>query len=88
MASAHVAIALGDGSADGQVSVLAVHVVGSGPGVVSEPDAEVLDLEGLPLDDLLNADDLSGGLLELAELAQEVPETERKASSNFSRFEL
>ena len=30
MASAHVAIALGDGSADGQVSVLTVHVVGSG----------------------------------------------------------
>ena len=31
VAGAHVAVALGDGSADGQVPVLAVHVVGSGP---------------------------------------------------------
>ena len=31
MASSHIAVALGDCGADGQVTVLAVHVVGSGP---------------------------------------------------------
>jgi hypothetical protein len=48
------------------------------PGVVSEPDAEVLDLEGLALGDLLHAHDLSGRLLELAELPQEIPEPDEK----------
>ena len=42
----------------------AVHVVGAGPEVVSQPYAEVLDLEWLPLRDLLHGHDLSGGLLE------------------------
>jgi hypothetical protein len=45
------------------------------PRVVSEPDAEVLDLEGLALGNLLHADDLSGRLLELTQLTQEVPES-------------
>ena len=45
------------------------------PGVVSQPDTEVLDLHGLPLLDLLHGDDLSGRLLELPQLSQEVPET-------------
>jgi hypothetical protein len=31
MTGSHIAVALGDGSADGQVTVLAVHVVGSRP---------------------------------------------------------
>jgi len=52
------------------------------PGIVSEPDTEVLDLEGLPLGDLLNTDDLSGGLLELAELTEEVPEAGRRKRTN------
>merc|ERR1719347_1708934 len=71
---AHVPVALGDSASHGQVPVLPVHVVGAGPGVVSQPDAEVLDLHRLPLLDLLHADDLAGGLLELPQLSQEVPE--------------
>ena len=55
-------------------AVLPVHVVGSRSGVVSQPDPEVLDLEGVLLLDLLDGDDLSGGLLELTQLTQEVPE--------------
>jgi hypothetical protein len=70
----HVPVALVDGSEDGEVAVLPVHVVGAGPGVISQPDAEVLDLEWLTLPDLLHGHDLSGGLLELPELLQEVPE--------------
>lgn len=44
------------------------------PGVVTQPDTEVLDGQRLLLPDLLHGDDLSGGLLELPQLSQEVPE--------------
>jgi len=44
VAGTHVTIALGDGGRDGQVTVLAVHVVSAAAGVVAQPDAEVLDL--------------------------------------------
>ena len=86
----HVPVALGDSSTDGEVTILAVHVVGTGPsegsyktlrsithnspGVISQPDAKVLDLERLPLLDLLHGDDLSSGLLKFPQLSQEVPE--------------
>ena len=86
----HVPVALGDGSTDGQVTILAVHVVGTGPaednyktlrsitqnspGVVSQPDAKVLDLERLPLLNLFHGDDLSSGLLKFPQLSQEIPE--------------
>ena len=46
----------------GQVTVFAVHVVGTGTGVVSQPDAKVLDFQGLLLRDFFNADNLAGGL--------------------------
>merc|ERR1719471_321364 len=70
---AHVAVAGGDGRARGEVAVLAVHVVGARSRVVPEPDAEVLDLQWLLLLDLLDRDDLAGGLLELPQLPEEVP---------------
>ncbi len=73
MAGSHVAVALRDGRTHGQIAVLSVHVVGAGPGVVPQPDAEILDLEWLPLAHFLHADNFAGGLLELAKLTQEVP---------------
>ena len=45
------------------------------PGIITKPDAKVLDLEGLLLTDLLNRDNLASCLLELPELPEEVPET-------------
>ena len=57
----------------GQVTVFAVHVVGTGTGVVSQPDAKVLDFQGLLLHDFFNTDNLAGGLLELPQLTQKVP---------------
>lgn len=47
----------------------------AGTRVVADPDAEVLDLLGVLLVDRLDVDDLTGGLLDLAETTQEVPET-------------
>ena len=72
----HIAVALGDSRGHGHVAVFAVHVVGSGTGVVPQPDAKVLDLQGLLLPDLLNTDDLAGGLLEFSQLTQKVPKPE------------
>lgn len=75
VAGSHVAVALGDSGTDGQVTVLAVHVVGTGTGIVTQPDSEVLDLQRRLLGDLLEGHDLAGRLLELVQLTQEVPET-------------
>lgn len=41
-----VLTALGDCSGRGEVSVLAVHVVGATAGVVTQPDAKVFHLQG------------------------------------------
>lgn len=41
-----VLTALGDGSGGGEVSVLAVHVVGATAGIVTQPDAKVFHLQG------------------------------------------
>ena len=56
-----------------RVLFLPVHVVGSGSGIITEPDSEVLDLQRVLLPDLLDGDDLSSGLLELTELTEEIP---------------
>ena len=73
MTGTHIAVALGDSRGHSQVTVFAVHVVGTGTGVVSQPDAKVLDFQGLLLHDFFNTDNLAGGLLELPQLTQEVP---------------
>mmetsp|Transcript_18273 Transcript_18273/g.52263 ORF Transcript_18273/g.52263 Transcript_18273/m.52263 type:complete len:207 (-) Transcript_18273:40-660(-) len=70
----HLVVELGDGPGEGEVAELTVHVVGAGAGVVTEPDAVVLDGAGVLLGDLGAVEDLAGGLLHLAELVQVVPE--------------
>ena len=69
----HLVVQLGDGTGEGEVTELAVHVVGAGAGVVTEPDAVVLDDAGVLLGDLGAVEDLTGGLLHLAELVEVVP---------------
>lgn len=46
MTGSHVTVGLGDGSSDGDITVLSVHVVVSGTGVVFQPDSVVLDGSG------------------------------------------
>lgn len=70
----HVLVESLDSGDTGHLTVLLVHVVGAGARVVLDPDTEVLDLLGLLLVDLVYGDDLTVGLLDLAELAKEVPE--------------
>lgn len=52
VAGGHVLVESLDGVRSGHLSVLLVHVVSTGSGVVSDPDAEVLDTEGVLLGDL------------------------------------
>lgn len=52
VAGSHVGVEGLDGVDSGQLTVLLVHVVRTRAGVVSEPDAEVLDLLGVLLVDL------------------------------------
>jgi len=95
----HILVEGIDGGDTGHLTVLLVHVVGTGARVVPDPDTEVLDLLGTLLVDLatvsdlrplsrlarfeacavsathlVDRDDLAVGLLDLAELAKEVPE--------------
>ena len=72
--SSHLVIKLRHGSSELQVTVLAVHVVGSGARVVTEPDSVVLDGAGVLLDKLDAVKNLTSGLLHLTELTHEVPE--------------
>jgi hypothetical protein len=52
VAGGHVGVESFNGSSSGGLAVLLVHVVGAGAGVISDPDAEVLDLQGMLLGDL------------------------------------
>lgn len=75
MAGSHISVALSDCTTNGQVTVLAVHVVGARTWVITQPDSEVLDLQRSLLVLALDGDDLTGCLLEFAQLTQEIPET-------------
>lgn len=74
VASSHVLVEGLDGIRTSELTELLVHVVGAGARVIAEPDAEVLDLQGLLLVDNVDTDNLARGLLDLLELTQEVPE--------------
>ena len=72
--SSQVHVAGLDGFSTAQSAVFLVHVVGTGTGVVAQPDTEVLDLHGLLFADDGAGDDFTGGTLDLLELTQEVEE--------------
>ena len=74
MSSCHILIKRLHGIRPAHLSVLLVHVVRSTPRIISEPDAEVLDLERTFLMNLVQGDHFAGGLLQLAEFGQKVPE--------------
>lgn len=75
MAGTHVPVALSNGSGNTHIPVLPVHVMCSRTRVIPQPNAEVLDLNWGLFGDLFQVDNLTGGLLKLLELPQEIPET-------------
>lgn len=74
VAGSHILVQSLDGLGAAHLSVLLVHVVGAGPGIVTDPDTEVLDLQRAFLVDDVDSDNLSVRLLDLAQLHQKVPE--------------
>jgi len=52
VAGSHIGVESLDGSDSRRLAVLLVHVVGAGARVVADPDAKVLDLQGVLLGDL------------------------------------
>jgi len=75
MSGSHVLIQSIDGLGPAHLPILFIHVVGAGATVVSDPDAEVLDLEWALLVDGIEGNNLAVGLLDLAQLHEEVPES-------------
>lgn len=75
VAGSHIVVKGSNSVSTGELTVLLVHVVGAGTRVVLDPDAEVLHLSGVLLEDLVDANDLTVGLLDTAERVEEVPET-------------
>jgi hypothetical protein len=90
MSGSHILVERIDGIGSRHLSVLLVHVVGAGAGIVADPDAKVLDLFGallvnlglsitcmphLNIPYLVDAHNLTVCLLDLAELGEEIPES-------------
>ena len=74
VATAHLHVHLGDGSAKGHVSEFLVHVNGGGTGVVSEEDAVVSHDTGSLLEDLAGGNDLSLDASDLVLSLHVIPE--------------
>jgi len=74
VAGGHVLVEGLHGLHPAHLPVLFVHVVRPTARVVADPDAKVLDFQGLALVDGVEGDDLAGALLDLAQLGEEVPE--------------
>jgi hypothetical protein len=74
MTSSHFIVQLRNSTSEFQITVLAVHIVGTGTGGVTEPDPVVLNDARVLFDDLDTVEDFTGGFLHLAELVHVVPE--------------
>jgi len=74
MSGRHILVQSVHGIGATHLPVLLVHVVCAAAGIISDPDAEVLDLEGALLVDDVEGHEFGGGTLQLAQLGQEVPE--------------
>ena len=74
MVTAHLHVELADCPVEGDVPVLLVHVVDAGPRLVSEHNAESLDVVGSALEDLVDGEDLALGTLGFQLSAEVVPE--------------
>lgn len=85
VAAGHILVEGLDGVSTGQLTELLVHVVSSGAGVVTQPDAEVLHLLGVLLVDLVERNNLTVSLLNTLQTLQEVPETRLRDNNVWSK---
>lgn len=76
MTRAHIPVGVGDSIGNGQFTVLAVHVVGAGSRVISEPNSVILYASiWVLLVNFLDFHYLTSSLLDLLELSQKVPKS-------------
>jgi len=73
MTPSHFVVQLRNGTSKFQIAVLAVHVVGSRPRVIPEPDSIVLNSARVFLNNFHAVEDLASCLLHLTELTHEIP---------------
>ena len=83
MLGSHVVVHGGDSLAQGHVTVLPVHVVGSRSGIISQSDSVIVDLARVLFIHFLTGYNLSGSLLKLTQLTQEIPKP--RLSNNLVR---
>ncbi len=74
VSTGHVVVHLPDGTGQGDISVLLVHVVSSASASVAQPDSEILNLSGGLLENLSNIEDLTPSSLGLSKRLHVVPE--------------
>lgn len=74
VSAGHIVVHLTDGTVEGDISVLLVHVVGAASASVAQPNSEVLDLGRVLLEDLGDIEDLATSSLSLGERLHVVPE--------------
>ena len=83
MSAGHLHVHLADGSAEGHVSVLLVHVNRVGTGEVTQNDAVVPDCAGLFLEDFARRDDFTLNLAHLMLSLHVIPELRASDDSVF-----
>merc|ERR1711962_211530 len=71
----HVTVALGDGTCDGDVAVLSVHVVSATSRVVTNLHSEILHRCLILLENLLTRNNLTNRLLQFLQFLHVVPES-------------
>jgi len=75
MTGSHVSVAGGHGRRRTQFPIFTVHVVCAWSGVVSQPNAKVLDSCGRPFQNLFHWNNFARHLLELSQLPKEIPKS-------------
>jgi len=75
MPSSHITVTLSNSTADSNISVFSVHVVGSTSRVVSQPNSKVLDWAWVLLRDLWASNNLTDSFLQFLVQGHEVPES-------------
>ena len=85
MTGRHFSVHLFNGTAKGDVTVLFVHIVAAGTGVVSKRNTVHVDDVGVLLHDFTHGKDIAGGFFHFAVLMQKVPETRFRLDGGFGK---
>lgn len=74
MSTSHFLVQLCHGTVQSGVTVLFVCIVDPGTGVITDPDAKILDGSGIAFANLVGGKDLTVGFLDTSKFSEEIPE--------------